>query len=119
MIMRYLFWAVPFLLLSCQQKEQPPISKEKMVDLVMDLHLAEVYSSIARDSVYSVSAKKMDSLAGYYKDVLHHHNISQDQYAAIVNWYKINPQELDSVYAKVIPRLSELEARYSNDNTKD
>lgn len=113
--MKYSFWVLPFLLLSCHQKEQPPISREKMADVVLDLHLAEVYSSIARDSAYSVSAKKMDSLAVYYKDVLHHHNISEEQYTAIVNWYKINPQELDSVYAKVIPRLSELEAKYSGD----
>jgi hypothetical protein len=112
--MRYLLLSLPFFLLACQQKDQAPISREKMEQLVLDLHMAEVYSSVGRDSLHSVSVKKMDSLAVYYKDVLHHHNITQEQYIAIVDWYKINPEELDSVYARVIPRMSELEAKYTN-----
>ncbi|RYD55831.1 MAG: DUF4296 domain-containing protein [Sphingobacteriales bacterium] len=112
--MRNLLLALPFLLLACQQRqEESPMPKDKMEQLVVDLHMAEVYSSIGRDSTYSVSAKKMDSLAVYYNDVLRHHNITQDQFNEIVNWYKVNPQELDSVYAKVIPRLTEMEAKYS------
>lgn len=115
--MRYLLLILPLLLLACEQKsEKPPVTQETMERLVMDLHMAEVYSSIHKDSIYTVSIKNMDSLAAYQKDILHHYNITQEQFADIISWYKVNPQELDSIYAKVIPLMSELETKYSAEN---
>ncbi len=102
------------LVFSCDSaKEEPPIAPKKMEQLVMDLHMAEVYSSITRDSTHNVTAKNVDSLAVYHKEILAHHNLSIEQFNVVISWYKDHAEELDSVYAHIMPRMSEIEARYT------
>lgn len=102
------------LLFSCNSmKEKPPIADDKMEQLLIDLQMAEVYSSITRDSVNNVTTKNMDTLAAYHKDILKHHNLTQEQFHTIVTWYKDHSEKLDSIYTRVLPRMTELESRYT------
>lgn len=114
--MKYLLLALPFALLSCHlslsPKEDPPIEPKKMEQILLDLHMAEVYSSLTHDSVQLVSVKNMDSLAAYHTDILAHHNISQQEFGDVVQWYREHAPQLDSLYARILPRLSEMEMRY-------
>lgn len=113
----YLFLLLLVMLASCnsldrkRQKEEPPIPISKMEDIVMDLHLAEVYSSITRDSNHMVTIKNIDSLALYHRDVIAHHNLTLDQFNDITEWFKYHPVELDTVYSRIVPRMVEMEAR--------
>lgn len=102
------------LLFSCDSmKEKPPIADDKMEQLLIDLQMAEVYSSITRDSVNNVTTKNIDTLAAYHRDILKHHNLTLDQFHNIVAWYKDHSEKLDSVYARALPRMTALESRYS------
>lgn len=94
---------------SCSQQEPAHIPKEKMVDVMTDIYLAEVYSSIVTDSAGHAAKKNMDSLARYYKTVLNHHNISVDEFSKNLRWYSDNPTELDSVYTDMLNELSTME----------
>ncbi|HEY9178734.1 MAG TPA: DUF4296 domain-containing protein [Flavipsychrobacter sp.] len=103
---------------SCVEKEQQALSSDKMTEVLTDIYLAEVYSSIVNDTT-GVSAKKnMDSLAVYYKSVLVHHGITLDQFSNSLRWYSSHPEEMDSVYVNVLNELSTMEGVQNASNTE-
>lgn len=94
---------------SCKDDGQPPITPAKMKLVLSDLQLAEVYSAMVDDSNHIYRSKNVDSLSRYYKEILAHHKITKAQFAESIEWYKRNPDKLDSVYAAILPQLSKLE----------
>lgn len=90
------------------------IPLNKMKGILIDMHLADTYSSMLNDTIHVSGVKNKDSLALYYKSILQHHNVSVEAFNESVKWYKLNPKELDSVYAGMIPQLSKLETVYPN-----
>lgn len=97
------------ILSSCAEKGQQPLSREKMTEVLTDIYLAEVYSSVVSDSTGMSANKNMDSLAVYYKVVLNHHGITLDKFSNSLRWYSNHPAELDSVYVNVLEELSTME----------
>ena len=101
---KYLF--ILALIVSCrQQKETPPayvLPIEKMVPLMIDIHLVEAAISsknIARDSsvlLYSL----------YEKDVFKKHNISDSIYRKNFDYYTSHPAMMDKLYEMVVDSLS-------------
>ncbi len=80
----------------------------------MDVHLAEVYSiMIRKDSLHRGNERNHDTLASFYKTVLKHHNISLEDFRQSINWYKLHPEEMDSIYGRMIPEMSTLDALYN------
>lgn len=94
---------------SCADSETKPLSRDKMTAVMTDIYMAEVYSSIVYDSTGISTNKNKDSLALYYKTVLHHHGITYDEFSASLRWYSSNPHELDSVYINILDELSTME----------
>lgn len=95
------------LLGACKDGENtPPISTDKMGKILTDVQLAEVYSSMVDDSLHRVMPKNQDSLAVYYKEVLSHHKVTQQEFQTAMDWYKSNPELLDSVYKYMINELT-------------
>lgn len=94
---------------SCTQEEEKPLPREKMTELMTDIYLAEVYSSIVNDSTGLSANKNEDSLALYYKSVLNHHNITLEEFSKSLRWYSDHPAELDSVYINLLNELSTME----------
>jgi len=70
---------------------------------LQDVNLAEAYSTLVKDSVYKGTGKNLDSLAQYYKDIFSHYKITQHQFDESMQWYKRHPDELDTVYSKILP----------------
>lgn len=100
----------------CRKKEDrlPP---DKMRKILTDLHLAEVYSTmVGQDSMRGAVEKNLDSLAHYYREILAHHQTSFEEFRRSMDWYTRNPEQLDSVYARMLPAFSELEAIYQRKN---
>ena len=108
---------IPFLLLvilafaACKSKVStyhlPPA---KMGKLMMDIHTAEIYSSIVtKDSLHRRDEKNMDSVAFYYKEIFAHYRITKEQFDESMDWYRHHPEDLDSLYTKMLPELSKLE----------
>lgn len=112
--MKYLF----FLLLSslllfaaCKAKNDAPIPAEQMKKILTDMHFAEVYSMMVNDSTHQARNRNNDSLAVYYRTVLNHYHITAGAFTDAINWYRHNPDQLDSVYTHMIPDLTALESK--------
>ncbi len=88
------------------------IPADSMQIILSDLHIAEVYSTMVNDSLHQVRDKNKDSLAVYYKSILEHHKVTPEQLTESIKWYKMNPEELDSVYADMITHFSKLESEH-------
>jgi hypothetical protein len=98
---------------SCSHREQQHLSPEKMEQIMLDINLAEAYSTIVKpDTVKPRQERNLDSLAVFYQSVLKHHGITKEDFEQSLEWYKHNPEQLDSVYADMIPQMSKLEAVY-------
>lgn len=98
------------LLWSSCKKEQPHLSTEKMQQVLTDIYMAESYSmTIAQDSTRPGTQKNLDSLARYYREIFKHHNITQQEFVFSMKWYERHPEELDSAFAKMMPRLTRLQ----------
>ncbi|MCB0700921.1 MAG: DUF4296 domain-containing protein [Chitinophagales bacterium] len=98
---------------SCKPTEETaPIPRDKMTEIVTDIHLAETYSTMVWDSSRMVN-KHPDSLASFYHTILEHHSVSIDSFNHSLEWYSAHTTELDSVYNSVISNLSTLEGLQS------
>jgi ferric iron reductase protein FhuF len=97
---------------ACQQTEKAPIDSDKMKSILMDIHLAEAYSSmIVVDSVQKrVFNKNTDSLAVFYQTIFKQHQINLVQFEAAIQWYALHPDALDTAYTKMLPTLDSLKA---------
>lgn len=98
-------------LLACKDKSDFHLPPKEMQKILLDVHTAEVYSSLVKkDSLHLQDNRNMDSLSRYYKEIFAHYHITKEQFDQSLNWYRDNPEELDSVYALMIPRLNTLQA---------
>jgi hypothetical protein len=76
-----------------------------MGEVLMDISMAETYSSSAADNTHTAGMKNPDSLTLYYKEIFAHHHITQEQFKASMDWYSKHPEDLDSVYATVSSKM--------------
>lgn len=79
------------------------LPQQEMQKILLDINLAEVYSINIKDSVHRSSIKNTDSLSVFYKTIFDHYKITPEQFNNSLEWYKSHPEELDSVYDKMIP----------------
>ena len=87
------------------------LSPAKMGRIILDIQLAESYSTIiGRDSIYKGNEKNLDSLARFYKEILAHHKVSQQEFSSSLDWYRTHPEMLDSVYNSIIPEITKMQA---------
>ncbi len=110
--MRYLalFLTTLVFVSSCKDDERYHAPKEKMVDILTDIHFAETYSTMVNDTSLHTTNKNIDSLGKYYKSILEHHDITLEQFKSSMEWYADNTEELDSVYARVLDKMSMVES---------
>ena len=76
------------------------LSNREMRDVLYDLHRADGAIQVAG---YNYSHDH--EVAGYYKNVLDKHGITQAQFDSSLVWYTDNPQIFNKIYPKVITRL--------------
>ncbi len=90
---------------SCNNKgDSDHLPPKEMQKILLDISVAESYSAVVKDSLHKQQgAKNMDSLAVYYKDILAHYHITEEEFAESLDWYKSNPGDLDSMYTALIP----------------
>lgn len=112
MSFKYLLPGCLFLMImaaSCRQNKGAPLSKEEMQKVLIDVQLAEVYSTMAKnDSVQTEGLKDNDSLAVFYKEVFQHHHITADQFIQSLNWYRAHPDQLDTVYVHTLATMDRI-----------
>ena len=76
------------------------LSNREMRDVLYDLHRADGALHVAG---YNYSHDQ--ELAGYYKNVLDKHGITQAQFDSSLVWFTDNPQIFNKIYPKVLERL--------------
>ena len=81
---------------------RPPgvLSNREMRNVLYDLHRVDGALQVAG---YNYSHDQ--ELAGYYKNVLDKHGITQAQFDSSLVWYTNNPQIFNKIYPKVLERL--------------
>jgi hypothetical protein len=82
-------------------KPLPPRDLERLLG---DINIAETYCAQIRDTLHRESGKNIDSLGYYYRIIMKHYDLTEQTLAANIEWCKAHPEELDSVYAKIIVR---------------
>jgi len=88
---------------ACGNSEKDEVlDQNKMVDILIDLHLAEA-------TVENIGLNT-DSAASLYKylekQVYDSHEISDSLYLRSINYYMENPKQLDRIYSIVVDSLS-------------
>ena len=76
------------------------LSNSEMRDVLYDLHRVDGAIQVAG---YNYSHDQ--EVAGYYKNVLDKHGITQAQFDSSLVWYTDNPQIFNKIYPKVLERL--------------
>jgi Domain of unknown function (DUF4296) len=100
-------------LYSCKGKLGKPgyrLPQEQMRKILLDMNTAEAYSLQVKDSLHKGGTKNIDSLAVFYQEIFRHYNITEAQFKASLDWYKNNPDELDSLYTMMMPVVTKLQS---------
>lgn len=108
------------LLVSCKEKNDGEhFSREKMSSILLDIHYAEVYSTMVNDSLHQIKNKNKDSLVIYYADILKHHNVTPEAFKQSMSWYEMHPGELEWVYIDMLNAVTQKESQLQGDNKKE
>ncbi len=106
-----------FLFFSCSEKktEEIPVnilSKQKMSEVMLDLHLLE--ASMSLNAVGAESTTAVGPSPNY--DVLKKNKISKTQYDESFDYYSKHPAILVEIYEHVLNDLSKMQAEVTNKN---
>ena len=96
-----------FLLLSgCISEVKPPqsvLAKEKMVDILIDIHIAEAKAN-------RIQLRSYDSIQAYYKkleaDIYKKHKVDSVVYRKSFTYYMDHIKQMDEIYAAVVDSLN-------------
>ncbi len=93
------------LLAACKKQTRAHMPQAQMVLILADLHLADAYSGMIRDTAKPTLGKNYDSLALWTRSILAKHHCTQQDFSSSMDWYRDHPDELDSLYARIVPIL--------------
>ncbi len=105
-------------LLSCTREEKIPediLSKEKMVSVLIDIHILEKkldYLHISRDS-----AQKL--YTAYEFDILKQHQVDTNTYRRSFDFYSLEVRHMVDIYEAVVDSLIAEQKRNTEDTRKD
>ncbi len=100
------------MVVSCRNKtadqgyHMPP---KMMQQVLMDINLAEAFSTIVRDSAHKPGTKNYDSLAVFYASIFNHYKITPEQFNESLEWYKVNSDKLDTIYTKILANVTTIQ----------
>ena len=84
----------------CACRPRGVLSNREMRNVLYDLHRVDGALQVAG---YNYSHDQ--ELAGYYKNVLDKHGVTQAEFDSSLVWFTDNPQIFNKIYPKVIERL--------------
>jgi len=94
------------LTVSCKRKNRESndhIPAKQMEKIMLDVNVAEAYSTLVKDSLHKPGEKNTDSLAVYYKTIFDHYHVTEEQYKESIEWYKRHPDDLDTLFNNISP----------------
>ena len=92
------------LLLACEKPENHIIEQEKMVNILVDVHLIEA-------SLLGYSEEQKDTLTElYYNQIYEIHAVTENDFLEEMDYLKKNPEKLKELYEKVLEEIDKREA---------
>jgi len=105
----WLILLVVLLSLSCSRDKLPQgiLSKEKMIPVLVDLHLAENIFT----QRFALGMNKDKSVEDLYISVLKKYNVSQKVFEESVYYYSKHPDKYKLIYDEVLNRLNAMDVK--------
>ncbi|MDX1941434.1 MAG: DUF4296 domain-containing protein [Saprospiraceae bacterium] len=90
------------------ENERPPISESKLVDILVDIHLAEAAIQEMSGFVQQDSVGKI-----YYDQIFRIHQVTQEDFNKTIYLMRMDPIRMEKVYKKVLEKTDkDLESLY-------
>jgi hypothetical protein len=86
-------------------KPEGLIPQEKMIPILVDLHIADALAE-QKNGTQNLNLPLTNAL---YTRIYHNYGISADQYKSSYKYYESHPDQMDTMYTKVITELSKKE----------
>ena len=91
------------------EKPKNLIKEKQMIELLIDIHLAEsTFQQMRHDTVF----KKFSS-ADFYYSVLEKHHVTDSVFEKSLVYYASYPKKFEDMYREIMNRLSQMEKQYS------
>lgn len=109
----FLLTVLLFAFYACDKEyvEKPArlIKEKQMIDMMVDMHLAEAtFSQVRYDSIWRNS-----SSANFYYSILKKYNVPDTLFEKSYIYYASNPRNFETMYRKVVNKLTEIELNNS------
>lgn len=101
-----IFVAIILAIVGCNTKKRQLIPEDDLVDILVDIHLAEALFKVTRIKTQKFSI--YDSL-DIYDSVVVQHGYTKAQYDSTLAYYSDNITKFKAIYDKVIEKLNKLE----------
>ncbi|MCG8412482.1 MAG: DUF4296 domain-containing protein [Bacteroidales bacterium] len=110
---------IPFLIIlfvACSKNKVPDyvIPEDKMVDIIVDLHVSDGIMNMYEIRNEILKYKKEN----IYNQILSLHGYNRHDFDTSVYYYSYNINQYDEIYKKVLSRLTEKEARIKEEGLK-
>jgi len=101
-------------LFSCFKEKIPEgiLPEEKMVPLLVDLHLTEPIHA----QRFALGLPDSSAMEDLYLSFLKKHKVNPKQFEKSVYYYGKHPDQYKEIYNKVLDRLSEMEVKIKQEN---
>lgn len=116
--MKYYIPFVLVFLFACSGKTNTPdyvIPKEKMIDIIVDIHLT--------DGMFTINTVRKDyalkDSVNYYDKILLNYGYTRKDFDTSVLYYSENINEYNQMYIEVLNRLNELETDVKQQTPND
>jgi hypothetical protein len=110
-----IFVVVLFLMGTCQEKPSYVLNDKKMVDMLVDIHIADVMYRLK-----SLPPRYEEADTALYTDIFNKYKVSKKQFDTVLNYYIThNPEKLKIIYDSVINRLSFVEGEIEEAREKE
>lgn len=112
-ILPILLFVLVFVVVACDKPIIPKpdhlIQKDQMIDMLVDMHLAEAtHTKFRYDSIM-----KNNTSANFYYSVLNKYEVTDSLFEKSFIYYASNPKDFEKMYRKVVSKLSEKEQELS------
>lgn len=104
-MMRRAVISIAVLFLASCSKDEPKIDAGRMLPIIIELHMADAYSTEVRDTFHPNHEKNFDSLAVWTLRILAKNKVSQEDFNASMDWYRDHPEVLKTLYEKAADSL--------------
>lgn len=116
--LQVIFLLLVVALVACDEPPFPKpenlIGEKKMIEMLVDIHLAEsTYNTMRYDSIV-----KRSSSADFYYSVLDKYQMPDSVFEKSFVYYASDPKNFEKMYRKVMNELSEMEQEFSGRKTE-